>query len=98
MDDLFSPRGLTGRTLTRSDLIPLAGGPPQVVTDCDCEEVDLSGPYKVIVHQGHLKRMGDSMPHDGLNVAGGRRIDARALTGKLALIIANQGSRRCPDR
>lgn len=43
MDDLFSPRGLTGRTLTRSDLIPLAGGPPQVVTDCDCEEVDLSG-------------------------------------------------------
>ncbi len=43
MDDLFSPRGLTGRTLTRSDLIPLAGGPPQVLVDCDLEEADLSG-------------------------------------------------------
>jgi fluoroquinolone resistance protein len=35
MDDLFSPRGLSGRTLTRTDLAPLAGGTPQTVTDCD---------------------------------------------------------------
>lgn len=43
MEDLFSPRGLSGRTLTRSDLAPLAGGPPQDVVDCDLEDVDLSG-------------------------------------------------------
>jgi fluoroquinolone resistance protein len=43
MDDLFSPLGLSGRTLTRSDLAPLTGGAPQVVTDCDLEEADLSG-------------------------------------------------------
>ena len=43
MDDLFSPRGLCGRTLARSDLASLAGGAPQVVTDCDLEEADLSG-------------------------------------------------------
>jgi fluoroquinolone resistance protein len=41
-DDLFSPRGLSGRTLTRTDLAPLAGGTPQTVTDCDLEEADLS--------------------------------------------------------
>lgn len=42
-DDLFSPRGLTGRSLARADIAPLAGGAPQVVTDCDLEEADLSG-------------------------------------------------------
>ena len=43
MDDLFSPRGLSGRTLARSDLASLAGGASQVVTDCDLQEADLSG-------------------------------------------------------
>ena len=43
MGDLFSPRSLSGRTLTRSDVAPLAGGTPQIVTDCDLEEADLSG-------------------------------------------------------
>jgi len=43
MDDLFSPRGLSGRSLTRSDLVPLAGGSPQSVVDCDLEEANLSG-------------------------------------------------------
>ena len=43
MDDLFSPRGLSGRPLTRSDLAPLAGAAPQVLVDCDLEEADLSG-------------------------------------------------------
>ena len=43
MDDLFTPRGFSGRTLVRSDLAPLAGGAPQVLVDCDLEDVDLSG-------------------------------------------------------
>ena len=43
MDDLFTPRGFSGRTLVRSDLAPLAGGAPQVLVDCDLEDADLSG-------------------------------------------------------
>ena len=43
MDDLFSPRGLSGRMLARSDLASLAGGAPQVVVDCDLEEADVAG-------------------------------------------------------
>jgi hypothetical protein len=43
LEYLFSPCGLSGRTLARSDLASLASGASQVVTDCDLEEADLSG-------------------------------------------------------
>jgi len=43
MDDLFSPRGRSGRRLACSNLASLAGGAPQVVTNCDLEGADLSG-------------------------------------------------------
>ena len=42
-DDLFSPRSLVGRTLGRADIESLARGAPQLLTDCDLEEADLSG-------------------------------------------------------
>ena len=41
MDDRFTPRGFSGRTLVRSDLAPLVGGAPQVLIDCDLEDADL---------------------------------------------------------